>query len=342
MQAVLLVNLGTPSSTEVADVRSYLREFLMDERVIDYPTWARWLVVNIFVLPFRPKKTAAKYKTVWTEEGSPLMVYARNLQKLMQAQLDIPVEIAMRYGEPSIPSAVAKLRDAGLKDVLVIPLYPQYAMSTWETVAVAWQDAVQAGAPDLRYHLMPPCYDDPGYMEALLAVSKPVIESAKRPIDHLLISFHGVPERHIYKGDPSCAQCLKVPDCCHQYSPVQAICYRAQCVHTADHLAAGLGFSKERFSISFQSRFGPDKWLDPATDDTAKALAKKGVKHLAIAAPAFVADCLETLEELCEEVREEFLHAGGEEFTYIPCLNDNPVWADFLSRKVKAWQAKKV
>lgn len=309
----------------------------MDERVIDYPAWARWLIVNLFVLPFRPAKSAEKYKTVWTPEGSPLMVYGRRLQGLLQARFAGPVELAMRYGEPSIPSVLAKLKEQGADDVLVIPLYPQYAKSTWETVAVAWQDAVAAGAPGLRYHLMPPCFDDPGYTDALIASARPALAACKNPVDHLQVSFHGVPVRHILNGDPSCAQCLKVPDCCHQASPIHQVCYRAQCVHTADRLAAGLGFGPDRFTVSFQSRFGPDKWLEPATDDTAKALAGRGVKHLAIIAPAFVADCLETLEELCEEVREEFIHAGGESFTYIPCLNDHPAWVDYLDSRIQSW-----
>lgn len=338
MKSVLLVNLGTPASTETADVREYLREFLMDERVIDYPAWARWLIVNLFVLPFRPAKSAAKYKTVWTEGGSPLMVHGRALQAALQAKLDMPVELAMRYGEPSIPNVLKALQERGADDVLVIPLYPQYAKSTWETVAVAWQHAVAAGAPGLRYHLMPPCYDEPGYAEALAASARPTLAAAESTPDHLLISFHGVPVRHILNGDPSCEQCLKVPDCCHQPSPIHSVCYRAQCVRTAEDLARNLGFAPDRFTVSFQSRFGPDKWLEPATDHTSQELARKGVKHLAIIAPAFVADCLETLEELCEEVRDEFLHAGGQKFTYIPCMNSHPAWVEFLATKAKAWE----
>jgi ferrochelatase len=335
MRATLLINLGTPASTETSDVRAYLREFLLDERVIDYPAWARWLIVNLFVLPFRPAKSAAKYKTVWMPEGSPLLVHGRRLQEALQQRLGGTVELAMRYGEPSIPATLASLLKRGVDEVRVVPLYPHYAMSTWETVAVAWQKAVAELAPSLRYSYLQPFHADPAYLDTLAAVARESLDAAPSRPDHLLISYHGVPERHIRKGDPSCEHCLKVPDCCHQASPIHALCYRAQCVQSADALAARLGYGPGQYTISFQSRFGPDKWIDPATDATAKALGERGVRHLAIIAPAFVADCLETLEELCEEVRDEFLHAGGKAFTYLPCLNSHPLWADYLAARVR-------
>jgi protoporphyrin/coproporphyrin ferrochelatase len=335
MRSILIVNLGTPASTETKDVRTYLRQFLLDERVIDYPAWARWLIVTLFVLPFRPKKTAAKYKTVWMPEGSPLYVYAQRVQKGLRERLGCIVEVGMRYGEPSVENALKKLLAAGTTEVVVVPLYPHYAMSTWETVAVEWQDALRKLAPNLRYSYLHPFYNDPEYLDVLAQVAREALDRAPARPDHLQISFHGVPERHIFKGDCSRAHCLKVNDCCRQATPIHAVCYKAQCVQSADALAQRLGYGPDNYTISFQSRFGPDKWIEPATDDTAKALASKGVKHLAIIAPAFVADCLETLEELCEEVQEEFKHAGGQEFTYLPCLNDHPLWIDYLARKLR-------
>ena len=335
-RAVLLVNLGSPKSTSVADVRSYLREFLGDERVIDLPKPLRWLLLEGIILRTRPKKSAHAYQSIWTKDGSPLVLTSISVQKKLTATLgkDIPVYLAMRYGEPSIPGVLKQMKADGIEEVFLMPQYPHYAMSSWETVVVKVYEDAKEIFPTLKIDLLQPFYQDSDYIEALYQVTEPYL---KKPHDLLLFSYHGIPERHLRKGDPSKGHCLKVDDCCSHCSPVQSTCYRAQVFATTKALAKRAGIEQTKYSVSFQSRLAGEPWLRPFTDKELERFPKEGIKHILVMCPAFVADCLETLEEISEEAKETFLEAGGESFEQIPCLNDQAPYIDFLAGRVRNW-----
>ncbi len=335
-RAVLLVNLGSPKSTSVADVRSYLREFLGDERVIDLPKPLRWLLLEGIILRTRPKKSAHAYQSIWTKDGSPLVLTSISVQKKLAATLgkDIPVYLAMRYGEPSIPGVLKQMKADGIEEVFLMPQYPHYAMSSWETVVVKVYEDAKELFPTLKIDLLQPFYQDSDYIEALYQVTEPYL---KKPHDLLLFSYHGIPERHLRKGDPSKGHCLKVDDCCSHCSPVQSTCYRAQVFATTKALAKRAGIEQTKYSVSFQSRLAGEPWLRPFTDKELERFPKEGIKHILVMCPAFVADCLETLEEISEEAKETFLEAGGESFEQIPCLNDQTPYIDFLAGRVRNW-----
>ena len=335
-RAVLLVNLGSPKSTSVADVRSYLREFLGDERVIDLPKPLRWLLLEGIILRTRPKKSAHAYQSIWTKDGSPLVLTSISVQKKLAATLgkDIPVYLAMRYGEPSIPGVLKQMKADGIEEVFLMPQYPHYAMSSWETVVVKVYEDAKEIFPTLKIDLLQPFYQDSDYIEALYQVTEPYL---KKPHDLLLFSYHGIPERHLRKGDPSKGHCLKVDDCCSHCSPVQSTCYRAQVFATTKALAKRAGVEPNKYSVSFQSRLAGEPWLRPFTDKELERFPKEGIKHILVMCPAFVADCLETLEEISEEAKETFLEAGGESFEQIPCLNDQKPYIDFLAGRVHTW-----
>lgn len=332
-KAVLLVNLGSPDSTSVPDVRRYLDEFLSDDRVIDAPKPIQQFVLKCIILPRRPKRSAAAYRSIWTDQGSPLIVTTRNLQRLLQERLeDWKVEIAMRYGNPSIPSAIARLKQAGIRQVFLVPLYPHYAMSSYETVVVRVMEEIASQAPEIRVETQQPFYDHPDYIEALYQSAKPYLEDG---FDHLLFSYHGIPLRHLSKADSSKAHCQVVKNCCVTCSPAHATCYKAQTVATTYAFARRASLSPDRYSISYQSRLGREPWLQPYTDETLKAFGARGMGKVLVITPAFVSDCLETLEEIAEEGKEEFLEAGGKEFQMIPCLNEHPAWIDFLADRTQ-------
>jgi len=335
-RAVLLVNLGSPDSTSVPDVRRYLREFLGDERVLDLPGPLRWALLEGIILRTRPKKSAHAYSQVWTEEGSPLLVTSRKVQAKLADRLGAgtPVYLAMRYGNPAIADVLGRIRSDGIEEVLLFPQYPHYAMSSWETVVVKVFEEAARVAPGLRLTTVQPFYQDADYIEALHAVTAPYLE---QPFDHLLFSYHGVPERHMRKADSSCAHCLKVPDCCTTPSPVHATCYRSQIFATTRALVTRAGLSEDRYSVSFQSRLAGEPWLSPYTDHMLEELPKKGVKKLLIICPAFLADCLETIEEISMTGRQTFLDAGGDSFIQVPCLNDQEPFIDFLANRVQYW-----
>jgi protoporphyrin/coproporphyrin ferrochelatase len=334
-QAVLLVNLGSPCSTDSPDVRAYLKEFLSDRRVFDAPSPIREYVLFGKILPFRPKKTSAAYQRIWTPEGAPLMVISRKVQALLQAQVDVPVALAMRYQNPSIRSVLQKLAEQGVEELFLIPLYPHYAMSSYETVVVKVREDLAEIAPRMQLDVLPPFYAEPDYIDALVESAEPYLEKG---YDHIVFSFHGVPERHLRKGDPSKAHCTRVPDCCRSCSPVHEVCYRAQCIRTVDEFVKKANIPPEKHTITFQSRLGKEPWLEPYTDEELERLGQSGdVKKLLIICPAFVSDCLETLEEIAMEGKHAFLEAGGEEFTHIPCMNDHPAWIEFLRRRVESF-----
>jgi protoporphyrin/coproporphyrin ferrochelatase len=338
-KGVLLVNLGSPDSTDVGDVRRYLREFLTDPRVLDNPAPVRHAVVNLFILPKRPKASAEAYEKIWTEEGSPLIVISERVTELLRERVDLPVELAMRYGEPSIESGLRKLAGRGVDDLFVVPLYPHYAMSSYETAVAKVIDDLDELPFDMELTFQPPFFDDPDYIDALAQTCKPHLE---QDYDHILFSYHGVPERHVMNTDPSGCYCLQRDDCCQKASPVHGVCYRHQVHKTTWDLVDALDIPDDKWSLSFQSRLGSDPWLRPFTDHRIEELAHEGVEKLVIVSPAFVSDCLETLEELGMEGREEFLAAGGKEYTLIPCLNEHPRWVDTLERFVDDFQEQRL
>jgi ferrochelatase len=325
--ALLLVNLGSPASTEVADVRRYLNQFLMDPYVVDLPWPLRRLLVSLILIK-RPAQSAHAYASIWWDEGSPLVVLSQRLQAAMQAQWNHgPVELAMRYGEPSLETALTRLAAQGIGQVTLAPLYPQFADSTTTTVIEEAKRVLRARKLDMRLSVLPPFYDQPEYLDALADSATPYLEQG---FDHLLLSFHGLPERHLHKLDRS-GHCLQGADCCRSASPeVLATCYRAQCLRSAEALAARLGLGPEQWSLSFQSRLGRAKWIEPYTEARLEELAKQGVKKLLVMCPAFVADCIETLEEIGDRGREQFQQTGGETLQLVPCLNDHPSWVAAL------------
>ena len=327
---VLLVNLGSPDSPSVRDVRRYLREFLMDGRVLDAPYPVRWFVVHGCILPFRPRQSAEAYHKIWSPEGSPLVVTSRRVQSALQARVTAPVELAMRYQNPSIEDAVERLAAAGVDQVLLVPMFPHFAMSSYETAVERVEEVVRQRAPAMRVTVQPPYFADPDYIEALVASARPGLAAG---FDHLLFSFHGIPERHLRKSDPTGAHCLGTPDCCAVPSPAHATCYRAQCFRTVQAFLERHPVPSH--SVAFQSRLGRDPWLRPYTDQELERLARAGVRRLAVLCPAFVSDCLETLEEIGMRGRETFLGAGGAQFELIPCLNEHPRWIEALETMVR-------
>jgi len=335
-KGVLLVNLGSPDSTSVPDVRKYLREFLMDSRVLDTPWPIRWCVVHLAILPKRPIESAAAYQKVWTPEGSPLVATSRHVQRELQQRVgdSLTVELAMRYQNPGIEAALIKLRSQGVQELLVFPLFPHYAMSSFETAVVRVQELAARMVPEMHLKIAAPFYRDPDYITSLVASASAYLKS---DYDHLLFSFHGLPERHLRKSDPTGYHCLQSPNCCETPGIAHATCYRAQCHATVRAFVEQANIPSEKFSVSFQSRLGRNPWLKPYTDCELKRLPQCGIKRLLIMCPAFVADCLETLEEIAMQGRKIFIEAGGENFTLIPCLNEHPRWLDALEKIVRAY-----
>ena len=338
-QGLLLVNLGTPTAPEPGPVRAYLREFLSDPRVLDIGAFGRWALLNLVILPFRPAKSAAAYKKVWTADGSPLLVHGHALARAVQAQLGDTwkVELAMRYGEPALGPAIERFYKAGIDQIVVFPLYPHHAASsTGSTLARVFELArEQWVVPSLR--VVPPFYDHPAFIDAFAAVARPVLADF-RP-DHVVMSFHGLPERHMKKGDPTGMHCLSTATCCDTIGPANRTCYRAQCLATARALADAVDVPAEQLSVAFQSRLGRTPWIKPYTDQVLPELVKAGKKRVAVFCPAFVADCLETLEEIAIRARDEFTKAGGEDLVLIPSLNASPRWVDAVATLAKGTAA---
>lgn len=325
--ALVLVNLGSTASTDVGAVRAYLNEFLMDRHVIDVAWPLRRLIVSL-VLRTRPKASAAAYRSIWWKEGSPLIVISQRLQARMAERWDGPVHLAMRYGKPSIEHVLLVLKGQGVEQVVLAPLYPQFAESTVTTVIEEAERVIRRHRLKLELKILPPFYDHPAYINALAESAR---ASLAHGYDHLLLSFHGLPERHIRRADPTKRYCLCRANCCQKADGnVLANCYRAQCTRTSEHLTHALGVPRDRWSMAFQSRLGRTKWIEPYTDEVIAALATRGVKKLLVMCPAFVADCIETLEEIGLRGRETFRAAGGEELVLIPCLNDRPEWVTAL------------
>ena len=331
MHGLLLINLGTPDEPTSPAVRRYLRQFLSDPRVIDIPAAARAALLNLVILPRRPAQSAAAYRSIWTERGSPLLFHSEDLAEAVRARLGSTwrVAIGMRYGSPSIASALDTLSRAGCERVVVFPLYPQYASSSTGTaLEVAYSAAASYwNVPSLTS--VPPFYDHPGYIRAFSERGRPVID--EREPDHVLFSFHGLPERHLKKSDAAKTRCLLRHDCCESITDENAWCYRAQCFATARLLAQELSLPNDKWSVSFQSRLGRTPWIRPFTDEVIPELAKRGNRRLVVFSPAFVADCLETLEEIGIRAVELFRESGGDDLALVPSLNSTPPWADAVA-----------
>ena len=339
MKGVLLVNLGSPDSTDTNDVRDYLDEFLMDERVIDLPKWFRTFLVKGIILKTRPKKSAKAYRKIWWEEGSPLIVLSERLQGKVQKKVSVPVALAMRYGNPSIKKGLHVLKAQGVKEVLLVPLYPQFAMATTETILVLAEQLQKEHFPEMELTSLPPFYNHPDYIRVLANSIQEELQG--KNWEHLLFSYHGVPERHIRKSDVTKSHCKMDGKCCFTDSPAHAYCYRHQCEMTTQKVADYLELKEGSYSSSFQSRVSIlGSWLKPYTDKTVEDFAKKGTQELAIATPAFVSDCLETLEEIGMEAAEDFEDNGGKKLHVIPCINDREDWVNVLSRWIDEWAHK--
>jgi len=338
MKGVLLVNLGSPDSPNPKDVKKYLGEFLMDERVIDVPKWARTLLVKGIILKTRPKASAKAYKKIWWEEGSPLIVLSERLKEKLQNEIDLPIALAMRYGSMSIKKGLQELHDKGITEVFMIPLYPQFAMATTETILVLADEIQKEFFPKMTIESLPPFYNNPDYIKVLSESMKSYLKG--KDYEHLLFSYHGIPERHIRKSDITKSHCKIDKSCCSTPSEAHPYCYKHQCVEVTRLVGEYLKLEPGTFSTSFQSRLGFDPWLRPYTDRTIERLGKDGIKNMAIATPAFVSDCLETLEEIAMEGEEIFHEAGGDNFTTIPCLNDNSEWVLLLAKWIMEWNEK--
>lgn len=325
--AVLLVNLGSPASPDPVHVRPYLDEFLMDPHVIDVPAPIRALLVRGIILRTRPAASGAAYAKIWTEDGSPLIVISHRIRAALEAHMQIPVGLAMRYAEPSIATGIAELleRSGEIDELIVAPLYPHYAMASTRTVEVAVARAL-ANAP-FAHRFTPPFFDDPSYLDALAEKSRPFIPDDTQ---FVLFSYHGIPKRHLRKTDPTKVHCLSSADCCAIGSPAHATCYRHQVLSATEAVAQRLGLRSGEYGFAFQSRLGGG-WLEPFTDRELEAYPQRGIRRLAVICPSFVADCLETLEEIELRGRESFLAAGGEELAYVPCVNDDPGWIGALA-----------
>ncbi len=327
-QGLLLVNLGSPASTDVADVRRYLNQFLMDPYVVDLPWPLRRLLVSL-ILVKRPAQSAHAYASIWWPEGSPLVVLSQRLTEAVRPLwTEGPVKLAMRYGEPTIERALLDFAAQGVRQVTLAPLYPQFADSTTTTVIEEARRVIREHGLDTQLAILQPFFDQPEYLDALVESARPYLE---QPFDHLLLSFHGLPERHLHKTDPTGAHCLKAENCCQRAEgEVLASCYRAQCIQGAEAFAERAGLRADQWSLSFQSRLGRAKWIEPYTEAHLEALAAQGVKKLLVMCPAFVSDCIETLEEIGDRGREQFIEAGGTELQLVPCVNTHEHWVQAL------------
>lgn len=326
-KGILLVNLGSPKKLSVASVRAYLREFLSDPRVIDVPFIIRMILLYVIILPLRPAKTFAAYKKVWTGKGSPLVVYGKDICSKVSVILgeEYQVELAMRYAQYPIAQTISKLQNCS--SITLVPLFPQYASATTGSIIEKFMNIMANKNNIPQINIVNSFYDNKGFIKCYAEVINNTLSNKK--IDKLIFSFHGLPVRQIAKAGckKKCQDNIKCPD----ISSNNFYCYRAQCYATASLIAKEIGFTEDAFTVTFQSRLGRTPWIQPYTDEYLTDLAKTGAKNIAIACPSFVADCLETIEEIGMEAKEQWLELGGKEFTLIPCLNTDQSWAKALA-----------
>jgi ferrochelatase len=340
MKGVLLVNLGSPESPTAKDVKPYLDEFLMDKYVIDVPFLLRALLVRGIILRKRPEASAEAYQKIWWEEGSPLIVLSKRLLNKVVQKTELPVALAMRYGKPSIEAGLQQLADKGVTEVLLFPLYPQYAMASTLTILVLAEEIRKKKFPQMTFTDVPAFYDKPDYITALANSVKKGLEGFE--YDHLLFSYHGIPERHIRKTDVTKSHCKINDTCCVTPSAAHKFCYRHQCYETTHLVVEQLGIPKNKYSLTFQSRLAGDKWLEPYTDIEINKMPNQGIKNLAVVTPAFVSDCLETLEEIAMRANEDFKEHGGENFLAVPCLNDGDEWVGVVANWINEWATAEI
>jgi protoporphyrin/coproporphyrin ferrochelatase len=340
---LLIVNLGTPDAPTTAAVRRYLRQFLSDPRVLDMSPLGRWFLLNLIILPRRPKQSAHAYQQIWdATRGSPLLYHSRDLTAAVAQRLGAgwKVELAMRYGSPSIEAGLAALRTAQVDRVVVLPMFPHYASSSTGSAVEEVFRIAGAAWNVMPIEIVPAFWDDPGFLDAFAAVARPRIDELRA--DHVLFSFHGLPEHQITKSDESGAHCLRSRDCCDTPGPRLAWCYRAQSFATARALAARLGLADDGYTTAFQSRLTKVPWIKPYTDVVLDELVAQGKKRLAVLCPAFVADCLETIEEIGLRARAQWQKAGGEELVLVPSLNAEPAWADAVAAMARRYERASV
>lgn len=330
---VLLMNIGSPDSYQVPDVKRYLRRFLMDKDIISAPWFVRWPLVHIGIVPRRGSFSAGNYKKIWTDQGSPLLVYSRLFAEKLQTELgsNFVVQLGMRYSAPEISEALENFKKQNVEKVLAVPLYPQYAEATTGSSLKELHRVAQQTGFKIPIQTVGSFFDQDFFIEPSAQIA--LQESQENRPEYYLFSFHGLPKKQIQKK----TGCLKNESGCTDSEECKTVCYRAHCFATANKLAIAMKLQPTQWSVSFQSRLGPVEWIRPYTDDVLKELAKSGVKNIAVLCPSFVADCIETLEEIGVGERESFLHAGGEKFTLISCVNDHPAWvqgfAQFLLKR---------
>ena len=335
MKGVLLVNLGSPESPEPKDVKPYLDEFLMDKYVIDVPYLLRALLVRGIILRKRPEESAHAYSKIWTKEGSPLVVISKKVRQKVQDKVDVPIALAMRYGSMTIQKGLQELKEKGVTEVLLFPMYPQYAMASTKTIIVLAEELRKKHFQEMKITYINSFYNKKDYIQNLADSIKKHLEGFE--YDHLLFSYHGIPERHIRKTDVTKSHCKMNETCCVNASPAHEFCYRHQCHETTRQVVELLNIPKGNYSQTYQSRLAGDKWLDPYTDIEINKMPEKGIRKLAVVTPAFVADCLETLEEIAMEANHQFKEHGGEEFLAIPCMNDGDEWCGVVANWIKDW-----
>ena len=309
MKGILIINLGTPDNLELPSVKKYLKEFLSDSYVVDIPTIIRKILVNFIIVPFRSRKTQEAYKSIWTKNGSPLIINTNLIKEKLDQKIEYPVEMAMRYQNPSIEKGLISLEEKGCKEIIVLPLYPHYAEATSLTTKLKVKDVKDKLDLDLKLSFLDEFYNEDGYIESL---SKQINSHLNDDVDFLLFSYHGIPKRQNVRTNPTYEEQVKL---------ASKLC------------AERLDLKDDQWGVAFQSRIGPG-WLQPFTDKVLESLPKNGIKKIAVVCPSFVADNLETLEEINIEARETFIESGGEKFVFIPCLNNDDNWIDFLVKYV--------
>jgi ferrochelatase len=332
-KAILLLNLGSPKSPSTKDVRTYLNEFLMDGKVIDVPYLLRLLLVKGIITRFRAPKSAELYRSIWTDEGSPLVVITEKLTKQVEDFTGYPTYFSMRYATDAPQDVMNRIYEEhpDLEEVVLLPLYPHYAMSSYETGVEYAVKAHKEGGFKFDLLIIPPYYNKGHYIDALCEIIDPFVS---KEYDHIVFSYHGIPERHVKKTDCTKAHCLKVENCCSVESEAHKYCYRHQVIETTELVASKLSIPSHKYSFAFQSRLGADAWLKPYTAKRLEEMPKEGIKNLLVVCPAFVSDCLETLEEMHEEGKEIFMEAGGESFEVIPCLNNEMSWVKSIGELI--------
>lgn len=332
---VLLIQLGTPDSTEVSDVRTYLREFLSDPRVLDIPAPARTLLLNAVILPFRPRRSAEAYEKIWTDQGSPLTIHTEALAERVQEALGDGYRVAfgMRYRNPTLGSAVDELVAADCDRIIVLPLFPQYSSAATGSAVEEILRVVgkRWNVPEIS--TIGDFHDGPGFIGAVAEVARPHLDGFEA--DHVMFSYHGLPEKQVEKSDPTGEWCLKSSDCCDRAVAANRFCYRAQCFATTRALAGELDLAEGSYTTTFQSRLAGQKWIEPYTDVEVQGLYDSGVRRLAVLTPSFTADCLETLEEIGIRLKEQWEGIGGDELLLVPCVNAESPWVSAVADMIR-------